>query len=326
MSCDLVTRIRAGERAAVATALNLLDARERGARERALPLLEALTTPGEADDDNGIRVGLTGAPGAGKSTLLDALIAALRARGSRVGVVAVDPSSQQSGGALLADRVRARRASGDEQGVFRSMAARGRLGGVAAATRAAVDVLAVAYDWVIVETVGVGQSEIEVADLVDTLVYVAQPEAGDILQAMKAGVLELPHVFVVNKADLGLPAERTAQELRRGLALGTAAADAWQPPVLLVAASEDRGIEALVDAIVAHRASSDAPTRAARRRAGSARFVATELATRYGSYGLAAIGGTAALDAALTAAPARHPLAQVARIGARIEQALRNGS
>ena len=100
------------------------------------------------------------------------------------------------------------------------MAARGRLGGLAAATRAGLDVLAAAYDWVVVETVGVGQSEVEVADLVDTLVYVAQPGAGDILQYMKAGVLELPDVFAVNKADLGLPAERTAQELRRGLAVG----------------------------------------------------------------------------------------------------------
>ena len=321
MSSELFERIRRGERAAVATALNLFDARDRVTRERAVPLLDELARGAREDT---VRVGLTGAPGAGKSTLLDALVAALRARGRSIGIIAVDPSSQHSGGALLADRIRAGRAADDDQVFFRSMAARGRLGGLAAATRAGLDVLAAAYDWVVVETVGVGQSEVEVADLVDTLVYVAQPGAGDILQTMKAGVLELPDVFAVNKADLGLPAERTAQELRRGLALGAVAADAWQPPVLLIAASEDRGIEALVDAILAHRDAVAPDARRARRRAGEERFVRHELLQRYGSFGIAAIGGPEGLAAHLAAVADLPPLTRVARIGDAVESALRS--
>ena len=321
MSSELFERIRNGERAAVATALNLLDARDRPTRERAVPLLSELA---RGDHETRVRVGLTGAPGAGKSTLLDALTAALRARDLSIGIIAVDPSSQHSGGALLADRIRTGRAAGDDRVFFRSMAARGRLGGLAAATRAGLDVLAAAYDWVVVETVGVGQSEVEVADLVDTLVYVAQPGAGDILQYMKAGVLELPDVFAVNKADLGLPAERTAQELRRGLAVGATDAGGWRPPVLLIAASEDRGINALVDAILAHRAAVTPAARRARRRAGDERFVRTELLQRYGSFGLAAIGGAEGLATQLAAATELAPLAQVARIGEAIETALRS--
>src|SRR5690606_10972382 len=194
------------------------------------------------------RVGLTGAPGAGKSTLLDALVRRLRARGETVGIAAVDPSSRRSGGALLGDRARVR-ASALDPGVFlRSMAARERLGGLADATWASVTVLSAVFDHVFVETVGVGQSEAEVADLADTLVFVAQPGAGDMLQFMKAGVLEHPDVFVVNKADLGAIAERTASELAAGLTLGARRPDGWSPPVLLVSARDARGIDELVAA------------------------------------------------------------------------------
>jgi hypothetical protein len=154
----------------------------------------------------------------------------LRARGETVGIAAVDPSSRRSGGALLGDRARVRSGAHDPGVFLRSMAARERLGGLADATWASVTVLAAVFDHVFVETVGVGQSEAEVADLADTLLFVAQPGAGDVLQFMKAGVLEHPDVFAVNKADLGPVAERTASELATGLALAARDAAGWTPP------------------------------------------------------------------------------------------------
>ncbi|MCB1746839.1 MAG: methylmalonyl Co-A mutase-associated GTPase MeaB [Gammaproteobacteria bacterium] len=317
MSTELAARVRAGERSAVATALNLLDARDPARRAAALPLLNALAGGARA-----ARLGLTGAPGAGKSTLLDALIAALRRRQQSVGIIAVDPSSQVSGGALLADRIRAGRGADDAQVFFRSMASRGRLGGIAQATRAGLAVLAAAYNWVIVETVGVGQSEMEVADLVDTLVYVAQPGAGDVLQYMKAGLLELPDLFAVNKADLGAPAEQTARELQRGLDIVTQGRKDGRPPVLLVSATTDQGIDALVDAVIAQRESLGADGLAARRRAGDTRFVVAELQARYGSYGLAALGGRAALEPWLDDLGKGNELDVVERAGRAIEAAL----
>jgi LAO/AO transport system kinase len=319
MASELAAAVTRGERGAVAQALNLIDARKPETRARTAPLLRELI---ESGPDNAIRIGLTGAPGAGKSTLLDALIGELRRREQTIGIIAVDPSSQQTGGALLADRVRARRGDGDTGVFFRSMAARSRLGGLAAATRAGIKVLSAAYDWVVVETVGVGQSEVEIADMVDTLVYVAQPGAGDILQYMKAGLLELPDIFAVNKADLGAPAERTRQELRRGLELGAPADRQWKAPVLLLSASEDRGIGELVGAVAAHRAAFTDAEQLDRRRTGNERFVMAELAIRYGAYGIAAIGGTEALQKILVSAPESSEFEILERTGTLIERAL----
>ena len=177
-------------------------------RAEALALLDDLDRtepfPGAA------RIGLTGAPGAGKSTLIDAMVRTLRARGDSVAIAAVDPSSHKSGGALLGDRIRMRAGSTDAGVFIRSMAARDRLGGLAEATYAAVSIMGAVFDYVFVETVGIGQSEGDVAGLVDTLVFVANPGAGDTLQFMKAGILERPDIFVVNKSDIGALAERAA--------------------------------------------------------------------------------------------------------------------
>ena len=234
-------------------ALNLLDDRRPARREAALQLLAALER-GTGPSAGAPRIGLTGAPGAGKSTLLDALVRALRARGETIGIVAVDPSSRVSGGALLGDRARVRAGASDRGVLLRSMAARERLGGLADATWPSIAVLAAVFDRVFVETVGVGQSEAEVADLVDTLAFVAQPGAGDVLQFMKAGILEHPDVFAVNKADLGAVAERTASELRAALAMSARDATGWQRPVLLVSARDGRGVGELVAVLDAHRA------------------------------------------------------------------------
>jgi len=273
------------------------------------------------------RVGVTGAPGAGKSSLLDALVRLLRGRGETLGVIAVDPSSRRTGGALLGDRVRVRSGALDPGVFFRSMAARDRLGGLADVTRASVAVMAAVFDRVFVETVGVGQSETDVATLVDTLVYVAQPGAGDLLQFMKAGVLEVPDVFVVNKADVGPLARRTQSELAVGLGLGErtdAGPDGWVPPVLLVSARSGEGVDALVEALDAHRAWLVAAGALAerRRRAGEA-FVLETLEHRYGAFGLETLGGADALRAHVHAARNESPFALVLRLGREIEDALR---
>ena len=197
---SLAERLLAGERAAVSDALNCIDDQRPAAREQALALLAELEP--QAGGTGALRVGVTGAPGAGKSTLLDACVRALRQAETTVGIIAVDPSSQRTGGALLGDRFRMR-SSARDPGVFvRSMAARDRLGGLADATHAGVEVLAAAFEIVFVETVGVGQSEGDVAHQVDTTVFVAQPGAGDLLQFMKAGARGLS--IIAGSGDYGV--------------------------------------------------------------------------------------------------------------------------
>jgi LAO/AO transport system kinase len=307
----------------VAPALNLVDDRRPEARAAALELLvaleEALLFAGPP------RLGLTGPPGAGKSTLLDALVRRARARGETIGILAVDPSSPRSGGALLGDRVRVRASAGDPGVFLRSLAARDRLGGLAESARAGVFVLAAAFDLVVVETVGVGQSESEVAALVDTLVFVAQPGAGDLLQYMKAGALELPDVVVVNKADLGAVAERTAGELAAGLSL--AERHDWDTPVLRVSARDGSGLAELEAALARHRAwLGEGERLAARRRLGRDAGVRDFLAREHGRVGVAAIGGLAALDEALRREPDASGFALAARLGEAIQAALRQGA
>jgi LAO/AO transport system kinase len=202
-------------------------------------------------------VGVTGAAGTGKSTLVDRLIAVVRARGSTVGVIAVDPSSPFSGGAVLGDRVRMGGHAGDPGVFIRSMATRGHLGGLATATAEAVAVLdAAGRDVVIVETVGVGQDEVDVFRLAAVTVLVLVPGTGDDVQAIKAGVMEIADVFVVNKADRP-DADRLVDAVTASLALAPPADGAWRPPVLTTQATTGQGVDDLWDTIVrcrAHRA------------------------------------------------------------------------
>jgi LAO/AO transport system ATPase len=245
----------AGDRRAVARAMSLIERGAAGAAD-----LRAAIAPqlGRAHV-----LGITGAPGAGKSTLVDALLGALLARGERVGVVAVDPSSPISGGALLGDRVRMD-AHGEHPNVFiRSLASRGQLGGLSQATRGVVDVLdAAGFDTVIVETVGAGQSEVEVTRLADTCLVACPPGLGDDVQAIKAGILEIADLFVVTKADLP-GARATARDLQQMLRVRAVAADAarptepgWQVAVVPVAASLGDGLDALIEKIDAHAQSA----------------------------------------------------------------------
>jgi LAO/AO transport system kinase len=241
-----------------------------------------------------------------------------------VAIVAVDPSSRQTGGALLGDRIRVRSGAGDPGVFIRSMAARDRLGGLADATRSGVVILSAAFDRVFVETVGVGQSEVDVAGLVDTLVYVGHPDAGDTLQFMKAGILELPDIFVVNKADLGESALRTARELESGLALSRREDAGWTRRVLLVSARDGTGIDELVDAVDAHRRQQEesGELRARRRRCREA-FILETLENRYGSYGIETLGGPQAVLDRVRDEDAASGFALASELGREIEEALR---
>jgi LAO/AO transport system kinase len=206
-------------------------------------------------------VGFTGAPGTGKSTLVDGLVAWLRKQEKSVAVLATDPNSPFTGGAILGDRIRMQRHAMDAKVFIRSMGARGHLGGLSLATREAIRLLgAFGFDQVVLETVGVGQSELEVAAVADTTVVVMTPNLGDGVQMIKAGILEIADIFVVNKADLE-GHSRVLTELRSMLSLaprggsvaGSAARSNWKPPILSTIAAKEEGIAEIWDAVVAHR-------------------------------------------------------------------------
>ena len=281
----LAGRLRERDLAAAPAVLNLLESRDPVARVEAERLLAALSPAQLGGEAPGQIIGVTGPPGVGKSSLLSRLTAAWRADGRSVAVLAVDPSSRRSGGALLGDRARIERAPGDDRVFIRSTAAGDRLGGLAPATRAAAAALAVAFDVVVIETVGVGQSETEVADVADGVAVVVQPGSGDVLQFLKSGIMEIPDVLVVTKSDLGRPAQRAQADLRAALrSLGTTRTE-----VLLVSSmGPPSGIDALVAALDAHRAALDLP---GRRLHGRRQAALADLAAELGERGVRALGG-----------------------------------
>ncbi len=245
---ELVAAVLEHDRRAIGRLISLVEDASPALRE-AMALLAPLTGRAQV-------VGLTGSPGVGKSTSTGALVAALRVRGRRVGVLAVDPSSPFTGGALLGDRVRMQDHALDTDVFIRSMASRGHLGGLSAATPQALRVLdAAGCDVVLIETVGVGQAEVEIASLADTTLVLLAPGMGDAVQAAKAGILEIADCFVVNKADRD-GADQTYRELKQMLQLGASdvAGGGWKPPVLKTVASTGEGSEEIADAIEAHRA------------------------------------------------------------------------
>lgn len=243
---DQVAALRSGDVRTLARSISIVETQSAQARK-----LLAAIAPLVADHSPQV-IGITGSPGVGKSTITAALVSAYRKEGKRVAVLAVDPSSPFSGGALLGDRIRMQQHANDPGVYIRSMASRGHLGGLAATTPQVIAVLAAAgFDVVLIETVGVGQSEVEVAATADTTIVLLAPGMGDGIQAAKAGILEIGDIFAVNKADRD-GAQTTAREVQQMIALGTW--PGWRPPVVLTVGNRDDGIDDLLAGIQAHRA------------------------------------------------------------------------
>ena len=316
MSADgaaLGARLRERDLSAAPAALNLLESRTAADREQSAKLLAELSPAALGGEAPGLVIGLTGPPGAGKSTLLSALLRAWRAQERSVAILAVDPSSRRSGGSLLGDRARIEFDPADRGVLIRSTAAGERLGGLASATRAAAHALAAAFDVVVVETVGVGQGETEIADVADTVVVVVQPGSGDVLQFLKSGITEIPDLLVVTKADLLAIATRTVLEVSAAMrSLGSGAT-----PVLAVSSlSPSSGIDELVQALDEHRAGLDiAARRLGARRAGAL----TDFVVEHGERGLRSLGGRRAAETLLGA---QEPGLQTPALLAVLEQAM----
>jgi GTPase len=308
---DPLDALRAGGKRAMAAALAEIEAAPGAAPT--IALLDAAWAEPRAHV-----IGVTGPPGVGKSTLVSGLIAAYRAEERTVGVIAIDPSSRCSGGALLGDRTRFEIAP-EDRGVFvRSMASRGRLGGLASLAPAAMVLMRAVYDLVLVETVGVGQAETEVAALSDSVVLCVQPGSGDSLQYLKAGIAEIPDVAVVTKADLGLIAQRTGDDLRAALAQQPTRTEGWTVPVILIGAQDGQGIAELVQAIADHHARLAQGGRLeARRREQATAWLEAFVREEFGRAGLARI---ARLAEGTTDQPEHAPFARMVALRRELQQ------
>ena len=268
----LFTSALSGDRGALARLLSLI---ERGGQDART--IGRLTYP---KSGNGYTVGITGAPGAGKSTLTSATIGHLRKQQLQVAVLAIDPSSPFTGGAILGDRVRMQDHATDTGVFIRSMATRGHLGGLSLATTEAIRLLdAVGCPWILVETVGVGQVEVEIAGKADTTIVVVNPGWGDAVQANKAGLMEIADIFVINKADRK-GADETRRDLEGMLDLSDLAHDAWRPPILQTTATSGEGVEELWNTVAQHREQSTATGLLQRRRSFRLREELREIVER----------------------------------------------
>jgi LAO/AO transport system kinase len=291
-----LAELRSGGKSALAAALALIE--EAPDSEAAVRLLEeAYAAP------LGLVLGLTGPPGVGKSTLASALLRLWRAQGVRVGVIAVDPSSQRTGGALLGDRIRMRTDPTDDGVFVRSLAARGRLGGLADLAFPAVILMRALFDRVMVESVGVGQSEAEIASVTDRVVLCIQPGSGDSLQFMKAGIMEIPDIAVVTKADTGPAVRRALADLKGALGL----ASGGDIACLALSASTGEGMDALLAELAPQ---TDAAAMAARRHAQAESWLRMTVAQRFGEAGIKAAGS------ALTLPQGQAPFAAARAIAA----------
>ena len=278
MSAALDT-LRAGGKRALAEALAMVE------RAPHAPETVALLDAAYADI-RGLTVGVTGPPGVGKSTLLDAMIARLRAAEMSVAVIAVDPSSTRTGGALLGDRARFASLDPLDRGVFvRSMATRGRLGGLSDMVFPALMLMQATHDIVLVETVGVGQSEIEIAGIADVTMLCVQPASGDSLQFLKSGVMEVPDMILVTKSDIGPAARRAAADLRSALSVTQAQG---RTAITLVSSQTGEGMAETLATLLSYRDGNDGgQARRARRRGQAGQWHEDAILTRFGTFGLA---------------------------------------
>jgi LAO/AO transport system kinase len=303
----LAARLRGGDLAVAPAVLNLLESGAADARAQASILLQALSPAALGAEVPGHIVGITGPPGAGKSSLLSALLGVWRRRSRSVAILAVDPSSRRSGGSLLADRARISHDPGDRGVFIRSMAAGEQLGGLAPATRSAAVALAAGFDVVVIETVGVGQSETDIAEIADTVAVVVQPASGDVMQFLKAGIMEVPDLLIVTKADLGRVAQRTQADLHAALRSLGAPATAVVPVCSIPPPS---GFEQLAEAIDQHRRGLDL---GARRLAARRAHALADFASEHGQKGLRALGGRRGALRLLEDQPARLDAASLTR-------------
>jgi LAO/AO transport system kinase len=292
--------LKAGGKPALAAVLAKLESSPDDAALTAL-LTDAYLAP------LGQVIGLTGPPGVGKSTLAGALINAYRAKGKSIGVIAIDPSSRRTGGALLGDRVRLRTDPEDQNVFIRSMAARDQLGGLAEITFGAMVLMRALYDLVLVETVGVGQSETDISMAADTVVFCVQPGSGDSLQFMKAGIVEIPDIVVVTKGDMGAAAMRAKADVKGALGIAAGASLDWAVPVKIVTATSGEGLPGFMDEIAAHgHWLGQAGRLAERRRVQAESWLKQAIKERYGREGLKRLG-------AISLAPDTAPFGLLAR-------------
>lgn len=284
MTETVLTGLREGGKRALAEALARIEAAPNA--QETIELLDQAY-----HGTKGHVVGITGPPGVGKSTLIAAMIKAYRSRDETVGVIAVDPSSRRSGGALLGDRVRIDTDPADTGVFIRSMAARDRMGGLASITTAAVVLMRAVFDKVIVETVGVGQSETDIASVADSVLLCVQPGSGDSLQYMKAGIAEIPDIAVVTKTDFGVVAKQTRRDLASALtttgrATGSKESDSWQVPILGISSAEPESINALIDALDRHQRYLEGDMLVDRRHHQAETWVALGIREAHGREGL----------------------------------------
>jgi LAO/AO transport system kinase len=313
-AAELGARLRERDVSAAPAVLNLVESRTEAARAQTAQLLATLSPAALGGEAPAHIVGVTGPPGVGKSSLLSRLVAHWRARDRTVAVLAVDPSSRRSGGALLGDRARIERDPADRGLFIRSTAAGDRLGGLAPATRAATTALAAAFDVVVIETVGVGQSETEVADVADTVAVVVQPGSGDVLQFLKAGIMEIPDVLVVTKADLGRVATRALADLQAALrSLGSPETDV----VAVSSLPPGSGIDELAAALDRHHDGLDLTARRLRSRRMHA---LADFTAEHGDRGLRAVGGRREAERWLES---QDPGADVAALVRALEERIR---
>ena len=313
---QVINDILCGDKRAIACVLNLLEEKGASCFERNKELISIL---GHHAKTGRHVFGITGPPGSGKSTLISRLISEYRTRCKTVGVIAVDPTSRRSGGALLGDRARISHDPSDKGLFIRSMAAGSHLGGLAWRTRHCLTVFEAVYDVIILETVGVGQSETEIGQVADTVAFVAQPGSGDLLQFIKAGIMEIPHIIVVNKADQKALAARARGDLTIAKAMSQSSLDGWDIKIVLTSAMEGWGQQELVDLLEGHKnfLVENGLMEELRYR-NRIDWISMLFKERFGDYGLEILGGEEAVRHLIAASDTTNPLDSLRMLEKRV--------